>query len=244
MKEFIDFWKLNKKTVIFMLALVVIIILLCIFANLKCFFDAAASVVAIPAFIMSFVVISVVNITPKNLDAYYKRRVKKENEIIDNNKKLKELFDEHLKEVEIESDVFKLFLLRKLEGKSVNEPMKKKFEKALELFHEFLFKTNRYLKFYIDQNEGDLGNIGRITDISEFNLSFSIDSKEIELLIKQMDKVFKLNSLYDDALDDNDKNLLRELFDDNSTGLCFKYLSVCNSTYNELNKMDLGGNNE
>lgn len=193
-----------------------------------------ASILALPSFILSIIVLNVVNIKPKDLDNYYHLRIMHDNEKKEYKVSAFKAFDDKLNEIKDLNNKYKLFYNNTLSNTSSNHHLKNHCEANLEELKKFFSETKNYIfKVFLT----DLKDLGGLKSIVEVKVSI-VESDAENLLHDYLYKIPK-ELFQQDKLNDEDIILLKSLFDDD--GIMSLYLKTCTRAY-ELKEG--GKNNE
>ena len=225
------FWKQNKITILIMIGLIVIISLIYFFYEpAQEFFNAISIILAMPSFLISFVVLKVLNVTPRELDRYYRTRKIKDTKIEINRSEFKIYLEEKLATTDNSLRKFEEYLKHKSSNDPINKQLINHCKKSYEDLSNFYFKTKDCVQtetLNFTTIEDSLSPLDP-TDYSDVNMSEE-DLSELGTLLKSLSNdYFKEEALNTDKIKE-----LTKIFDIED-GLFKKYFSICKVTFKSL----------
>lgn len=226
------FFKKNYKTFIGLFIVTTVISVIYFIVNKSGvetnIIDSIASILAFPSFILSFIVLKVIDIKPENLDAYYRVRRMSDNTKRGNEKKAEEAFEEKLNEIQNLNRKYSLYLQNKLIGSENSQSLIKTCRNGCHELKGFFKETQNHI---FDGFLPGIQNLGELKAIDNRDV-FIIENKDKDQLSEVLSRL-KPEIFDSDVLNEEEKQLLSLLFDD-AKGLMIKYLETCVHAYNEI----------
>ena len=222
------FFKNNKKILLSLLVLIVIII--STYTKIRSIYNDISIIIAIPSFLMSFVVLNVLDIRPENLDRYYERRKITDDDIEINRKEFIEYLDEKLTPINRNIDDVQSYIYMK-NNKTPLNPQKvnscKNNYKSIELyFHETKKCVEREVLSIIATKDELMG----FDKINYQNVYMSSDDLlKLDRLLNKM----SMDYFVEGDLSEGKLKELKELFTKDS-GLYTKYFNISKEAYKKL----------
>ena len=219
------FKKTNKVIITGLIFLIIIIAFLYSqFKTCETFINSIASILAIPAFLTSIIVLSVISIKPENLDSYYKKRVVHDNQKKAQKNKAKIAFDEELNKIITLNEKYKNFYNNINNNINNSKQIQNECSRNLDELKSFISKTEDYIfKNFLPSLE----NTGELDKFFDGEISL-VTLKEHDVLTEKLNilnpDLFKYESFNED-----DIALLKILF--NAKATIPRYLDTCTSAY-------------
>lgn len=197
--------------------------------------NSIASILALPSFIMPFVVLDKIKITPENLNAYFLTRKKKDADEKRNRNRAEMAFKDMYKEIEDLVGVFKDYYRNELNSLEKTKSAVSKCQSEYKELEKFFCETHEYI---YDKRRPELYDVGdlkdRYTESSKVETFNSADIEKLQNALAKLNKKMFYRESRDEASQDKQAvEILKLLFDDNS-GLMIKYMKLCRDEYNEL----------
>lgn len=221
MKRLGSFIRKNYKLLICISIVLILISLFYYKFEFKKIVREVGDILAIPSFLISFVVWNSVDIRPENLNSYYELRKKQEI----NRKRIKEkalcTFNEKLNEIKMLNKKFKIYAKNIDLGVGHQYQLADSLDRYDELV-EFYKDTCDYI--YDDFMISDT-NTGQLDSIEKIEIKTIDNAKEIREKLKNNLNAINKNMFNVDKFKGN-TNILKELFGEGSDYMD-KYIEVC-----------------
>lgn len=187
-------------------------------------------IIAIPSFLMSFIVLNILEVRPENLENYYKRRKMNDEAIATENKEFVSYLDENRTEIEVVIKDIQEYIKMKDNKSALNNQIVNNCKSNCTKIEEYYLETINCVDrevLSIIETKAELKGLDK-TDYKKIFLSEDQKGElEKDLDLLQLD-------YFDQSLVDELKlNMLKNLFN-NKTGLYVKYYKLTKKTFKQL----------
>lgn len=234
MNRICRFFKKNIRTIIILIVIIsVIAVVFCFFTDSREIISNVADIIAVPAMLLSLIVLDNIVIDRDNLDAYYNKRLLVDNKYKILKKETIALFDKELKSVQISvKEDYNRYSNKVKNKEKVNPQTVNICSQELDKIKSFFDNTKDFIIWYIEKKYRDSGEVDRIDRINTNGIL--LDRKQIETLGEEIEK---LNDRYFTSkienIDDVMRNTLEVVFLDKENGYR-KYLDLCSQIYSMI----------
>lgn len=193
-------------------------------------FNDISIIIAIPSFLMSFIVLNILEVRPENLENYYQRRKLNDEAIETENEEFVKYLDEKRTEIEVAIKDIQEYIKIKDNKSFLNIQTVNNCQSNCNQFEEYFSETFNCVDreiLNVIETKGELNGL----DKTNYKDIFLIKD-EVILLQKELES-FQLNYFDQDAIDEDKLNILKNLFN-NRTGLYVRYYKLTTKTFKQF----------